>query len=390
MQPAAAPEAMLAVEVWTDLTCPWCYLGKRRLERAVHAFEHPHAVQVRYRSFERDAAAVAAGEDAAAEAARATAAAAQEGLDLPVDHAVPARTFDAHRLMHLGEAEGGPALQAAVAERMFAAHFCEGKALDDPRVLQRVGAGGRAGRAPGRGGPRGRRVRLRGPGGRARGGPAAAGVPAVRVGRPADRAWPGPSRSRPCWACCARRGRPARPAEPPADPPRSALGAAGRVGAHRWVPSVGSARTRAAPGRRTSSWWSAAVRGCLAPERNRVRDRWGRSRAPRPPPTRGRLQRLRARVRSRWSTASNWLGRSGVEVVAGPLGLGPVDHADRPLQPRLVIRLGHRRRRGGEQEPAQADAVEQRLVAARQGRPDPLALGRPSQFEAAVTVPCRW
>ena len=136
VQPAAAPEATLAVEVWTDLTCPWCYLGKRRLERAVHAFEHPHAVQVRYRSFERDKAAVAAE---AGEEAEARAAAAQEGLDLPVDHAVPARTFDAHRLMHLGEAEGGPALQAAVAERMFAAHFCEGKALDDPRVLQRIG-----------------------------------------------------------------------------------------------------------------------------------------------------------------------------------------------------------------------------------------------------------
>ena len=91
VQPAAAPEATLAVEVWTDLTCPWCYLGKRRLERAVHAFEHPHAVQVRYRSFERDAAAVV-GEGAASEAAEARAAAAQEGLDLPVDHAVPTRT----------------------------------------------------------------------------------------------------------------------------------------------------------------------------------------------------------------------------------------------------------------------------------------------------------
>jgi predicted DsbA family dithiol-disulfide isomerase len=138
VQPAAAPEATLAVEVWTDLTCPWCYLGKRRLERAVHAFEHPQAVQVRYRSFERDAAAIV-GEGAVAEAVEARVAAAQEGLDLPVEHAVPASTFDAHRLMHLGEAEGGLALQAAVAERMFAAHFCEGKALDDRRVLQRVG-----------------------------------------------------------------------------------------------------------------------------------------------------------------------------------------------------------------------------------------------------------
>jgi len=138
VQPAAAPQATLAVEVWTDLTCPWCYLGKRRLERAVHAFEHPNAVQVRYRSFERGAAALV-GEGAEAEASEANRAAAREGVDLPVAHAVPASTFDAHRLMHLGEAEGGLALQAAVAERMFAAHFCEGKALDDPRVLQRVG-----------------------------------------------------------------------------------------------------------------------------------------------------------------------------------------------------------------------------------------------------------
>jgi predicted DsbA family dithiol-disulfide isomerase len=138
VHPAAAPQATLAVEVWTDLTCPWCYLGKRRLERAIHSFEHPQAVQVRYRSFERDAAAIL-GEGAVAEAVEANRAAAREGLDLPVEHAVPASTFDAHRLLHLGEAEGGLALQAAVAERMFAAHFCEGKALDDRRVLQRVG-----------------------------------------------------------------------------------------------------------------------------------------------------------------------------------------------------------------------------------------------------------
>jgi predicted DsbA family dithiol-disulfide isomerase len=141
---AAAPEAKLAVEVWADLTCPWCYLGKRRLERAVAAFEHPHAVHVRYRSFERAAVAGAGqahGRFAAppAEAVAAERAAEEEGLTLDAKHAIPASTFDAHRLMHLGEAEGGLALQSAVAERMFAAHFCEGKALDDRRVLQRVG-----------------------------------------------------------------------------------------------------------------------------------------------------------------------------------------------------------------------------------------------------------
>ena len=125
------------MEVWTDLTCPWCYLGKRRLERAVHAFEHPHAVQVRYRSFERDAAAVV-GEEAAAEAARGQGGGGAGGTG-PAGR--PRRTGPHLRRAPAdapGEAEGGPALQAAVAERMFAAHFCEGKALDDPRVLQRI------------------------------------------------------------------------------------------------------------------------------------------------------------------------------------------------------------------------------------------------------------
>ena len=145
--PVAAPETKLAVDVWADLTCPWCYLGKRRLERAITAFEHPHAVLVRYRSFERPwpegtVAPVTGAGDAYAAAllspARAQSAAADEGLVLDIEHAVPASTFDAHRLMHLGAAEGGLALQAAVAERMFSAHFCEGRALDDPLVLQRV------------------------------------------------------------------------------------------------------------------------------------------------------------------------------------------------------------------------------------------------------------
>ena len=145
--PVAAPEVKLAVDVWADLTSAWCYLGKRRLERAITAFEHPHAVRVRYRSFERlwpegTIPPVTGAGDAYAAAlfspARAKSAAADEGLVLDIENAVPASTFDAHRLMHLGAAEGGLALQAAVAERMFSAHFCEGRALDDPLVLQRV------------------------------------------------------------------------------------------------------------------------------------------------------------------------------------------------------------------------------------------------------------
>ena len=114
-------------------------MGKRRLDAPSHAFEHPHAVHVRYRSFERDAAAAPA-RTPRPRRRRPSGAAALDRTG-PAGRRTPYRPapFDAHRLMHLGLAQGGPALQAAVAERMFAAHFCEGKALDDPRVLQRLG-----------------------------------------------------------------------------------------------------------------------------------------------------------------------------------------------------------------------------------------------------------
>lgn len=146
----------LEVQMWVDLVCPWCYLAKSRLHAAITAFEHPAEVVVRYRSFELDAAAPvgrgrpvlemlgeASGRGltaARAMAARVVEAAAESGLVLDFERAVAANTFDAHRLVQLGLASGGPAEQGAVLERFYSAHFSEGKAIDDHVVLQRIAA----------------------------------------------------------------------------------------------------------------------------------------------------------------------------------------------------------------------------------------------------------
>ena len=63
-----------------------------------------------------------------------------DGIDMNIDSQVDANSFDAHRLVALGLVQGGPALQAAVLERLFSAHFSEGKSIDDIESLQRLGA----------------------------------------------------------------------------------------------------------------------------------------------------------------------------------------------------------------------------------------------------------
>ena len=144
------------IDVWADVVCPWCYLGKRRLELAIAESAHPAEVTVTYRAFELDPdtprgtgegvlawLADTYGMDLAGAremAERPATMARPDGLDMDVDAQLRANSFDAHRLVALGLAQGGPALQGAVLERMFSAHFTEGKAIDDIETLQRLGA----------------------------------------------------------------------------------------------------------------------------------------------------------------------------------------------------------------------------------------------------------
>jgi predicted DsbA family dithiol-disulfide isomerase len=144
------------IDVWADVVCPWCYLGKRRLEMAIAESAHPAEVTVTYHAFELDPGmpkgsgeqvltwlANRYGTDLAGAremAERPATLGRPDGIDIDVDKQLRSSSFDAHRLVALGLAQGGHALQAAVLERMFSAHFTEGKAIDDIETLQRLGA----------------------------------------------------------------------------------------------------------------------------------------------------------------------------------------------------------------------------------------------------------
>ena len=139
------------VEIWSDIACPWCYVGKRRFEAALAAFEHRDQVRVTWRSFELDPGAprerdvdgathladkYGTTRDRALEMQRSmTEAAAGDGLDFRFDIARGGNTFDAHRLVHLAAEHG---IQDAVKERFMRAYLTEGEPIGDPDALARL------------------------------------------------------------------------------------------------------------------------------------------------------------------------------------------------------------------------------------------------------------
>jgi len=141
--------------VWSDVVCPWCAIGQRRLEAALAGFEHGDEVEVVWRAFELDPSApleregdVAdhiAGkygrsrEEAQAGLDRMTALAAEDGLDFHFERARGGATFDAHRLVHLALVRGGPEVQGAVKHALFSAYLTEGLLVSDHDVLRRIG-----------------------------------------------------------------------------------------------------------------------------------------------------------------------------------------------------------------------------------------------------------
>ena len=140
----------LSVEIWSDVVCPWCYIGKRRFEAALAQFAHRDEVELRWRSFELDATAGPSDPTPGTYAARLatkygrsleqaqgmlddmTATAAAEGLDFRFDLARPGNTFTAHRLLHLALEHG---VQDALKERLDRATFSEGLQVSDPDAL---------------------------------------------------------------------------------------------------------------------------------------------------------------------------------------------------------------------------------------------------------------
>lgn len=141
------------IEIWSDIACPWCYIGKRRFEAALEQFEHRDEVTVTWRSFELDPEAPAERdgdraehlarkygmslEQAQAAEAQMTETAAGEGLDFRFDIARAGNMFDGHRLMHLAAAHGR---QDAMKERLLRAYFSEGELVSDHATLMRLAA----------------------------------------------------------------------------------------------------------------------------------------------------------------------------------------------------------------------------------------------------------
>jgi predicted DsbA family dithiol-disulfide isomerase len=142
----------MRIEVWSDVVCPWCYIGKRRLETALAGF--PHEVEVVWRSFQLDPGAPAVPTETVAESLgrkygggpeagarmidNVEAVAAEEGLVYRLHQAQRANTVDAHRLLHLALEDGGPALQGALKEGLLAAYFTHARNVADHDVLREV------------------------------------------------------------------------------------------------------------------------------------------------------------------------------------------------------------------------------------------------------------
>jgi predicted DsbA family dithiol-disulfide isomerase len=141
----------MRVDVWSDIACPWCYLGKHRIERALaqaggehelvfHAFEldpgkpkvmadgltHTQRIARKYGRSEAEMAAMHARMRGLGEA---------DGIDFQFDRVQGGNTFDAHRLVQLGRERG---VQAAVKEQLMHAYFTDGAQLGDADALVRA------------------------------------------------------------------------------------------------------------------------------------------------------------------------------------------------------------------------------------------------------------
>ena len=143
----------MKVEIWSDVVCPWCYIGKRRFEAALARFEAADTVEVTWRSFQLNPDyPVGSHETHDAYLAhklgvtpaqveqlneRVVALAAAEGLDYHFETYVTVNTFDAHRVTHLAKALG---LGLPIHERFLRAQLVEGEILDDPDTLVRLAA----------------------------------------------------------------------------------------------------------------------------------------------------------------------------------------------------------------------------------------------------------
>lgn len=143
----------MRVEIWSDVVCPWCYIGKRRFEAALSQIDDPDDIEVVWRSFQLDPTHQRGDRIPLEESlarkygrtieqvremnAQVTAIAAEVGLNYDFDRYVVVNTFDAHRLTQLAKELG---LGDALHERFLKAQLEEGEVLDDHETLIRLAA----------------------------------------------------------------------------------------------------------------------------------------------------------------------------------------------------------------------------------------------------------
>lgn len=144
----------MKVDIWSDIRCPFCYIGKRKFEHALEEFEHKDSVEVVWHSFQLDPSLktqpgiktydyLAKVKGMSVEQSRQmhdqiTEAASQVGITFNFDHAVVANSFKAHRLIQLAKSRG---LADQAEEAFFRAHFTEGKNIDENATIIEIGTG---------------------------------------------------------------------------------------------------------------------------------------------------------------------------------------------------------------------------------------------------------
>ncbi|HLV24968.1 MAG TPA: DsbA family oxidoreductase [Gemmatimonadales bacterium] len=139
--------ARMKVEIYSDIACPWCYIGERRFKRALAAFEGAEGVEVVFRPYQLDPATPGTaqplvdylsrrfGGPAEGMLSQVTSVASGEGITMNWKHALSANTHTAHRLSRLAELEYGSETQARLMELLFNAHFTRGMDVGDKDVL---------------------------------------------------------------------------------------------------------------------------------------------------------------------------------------------------------------------------------------------------------------
>jgi len=144
----------LRIDIWSDIACPWCYIGKRHLEQALATFEHKDDVEIVWRAFELDPSAPklreavpnaerlakkygVTVEQAHAMMQRVIDAGKAAGLDMKLHDSKSGNTFDAHRLLHWAGTLGK---QDAMKERLMRAYQSEGAVISNLDVLVSLAA----------------------------------------------------------------------------------------------------------------------------------------------------------------------------------------------------------------------------------------------------------